>query len=555
MVNLKKRLILDADINFDTAGIGEEVSFFGSDGKAYNGKKINASHLPLTKNTRQKLAATNVDEALKIMSDKLDNVTAGDVLSEDTVIIFGAEDDAETIQNKINQQKKNLNGHTLTFEFPASLSQNLYAAIVFENFYNGSVIISGGSAERKVAIYDQLNIGALLKFYRCQCEVIVKYFQFVHQYSLYGVLCESSSAVIVEKCLFSGIVDVDSYSVAKIASNVFLVDCESTEDIDFYPPEKESNIGKSLGEVFAYPASVPPEGAYLLNGQTIPNCAEAYTKFWTWVNTSGVRIIDNATFEAELAQYGVCDGFVLDSSTGNVRLPKWHWQSPLGETLPVRGNCMTLGLTDGTKNYGVNFATSTLTYRAADYGKPVGQPFGAATVPAGSTGITTDPEKSGIVAETNAPIDHFVWCIRVFNAATDLSEQESSRLASLMQMKAQTDFGNVAENLDFIIKHEEAADGSWWYDLYRNGKVVQGGYTEHATAAGSVTINLPIEMANNNYIPLLTIRGDDGFYTAGGTYSDMTVSNVTTTSFDVYLHTLANTKAKYWRVEGKATAE
>jgi hypothetical protein len=35
------------------------------------------------------------------------------------------------------------------------------------------------------------------------------------------------------------------------------------------------------------------------------------------------------------------------------------------------------------------------------------------------------------------------YCIQVFNAATELSTQESAQLASQMQMKAQTDLGNV----------------------------------------------------------------------------------------------------------------
>jgi hypothetical protein len=234
MINLKKRLILDADINFDSAGEGEIVTFSDSDGKSYSARKINASHIPLTKNTRQKIAAKNVDDALFLMAEKLDNSVAGDILEEDVEIEFKATDDVETIQNKINQQKKNLNGHTLTFVFPASLPQMLYSSLVWKDFYNGTVVVMGGTEGSKITIYDQLDINSLFLFKRCQCEVIVKNFHFVHQYSLYGIIAESSSAVIVEQCMFTGMENVDTWAVYEIAGSAILVDCGYLYDLPLH---------------------------------------------------------------------------------------------------------------------------------------------------------------------------------------------------------------------------------------------------------------------------------------------------------------------------------
>ena len=266
--------------------------------------------------------------------------------------------------------------------------------------------------------------------------------------------------------------------------------------------------GMAIGSIFPFPASVPPEGAYLLNGQSIANCRELYPKFWEWLNSAGVRIIDNDTYEAELASTGVCGGFVVDISAGNVRLPKWKYQAPFGETIPVRGNGTVLGLTNGTETAGLTRRGSTGAYLNGDqdmYGDSVEKlQVDAANEFYGKIGVTTDPGNSGIVAENNAPVDHFVWCIQVFNAATALSEQESAQLASQMQTKAQTDFGNVAENLDFIIKHEEAPDGSWRYDLYRSGKVEQGGIITDAIGSAARTLTLPVEMANSNFLVFTT---------------------------------------------------
>lgn len=41
--------------------------------------------------------------------------------------------------------------------------------------------------------------------------------------------------------------------------------------------------GKLIGEIFAYPSKVPPEGSYALDGQTIENCRELYPEFYQWI--------------------------------------------------------------------------------------------------------------------------------------------------------------------------------------------------------------------------------------------------------------------------------
>jgi hypothetical protein len=232
-INLKKRLIGREDINFDITGTNETENFFTADGGQKKVSKINASHFPLTRNAREKLNATNVDEALVLLSEKVDDFEAADVLTEDITINFLSEDDIETIQNKINQQKKNLNGHTLTFVFPSSLAQNLYATLEWKDFFNGTVIITGGSSGSRITIYDRQNITSLFRIYRCLCEVRIEYFYFVHQHSPYAVSAESSSAVILKDCFFSGIEDADSYAVRLLASNGELADCQLSNDFDY----------------------------------------------------------------------------------------------------------------------------------------------------------------------------------------------------------------------------------------------------------------------------------------------------------------------------------
>lgn len=469
-INLKKRLIGKEDINFDITGTGEVENIFTSDGNRKTLSKLNASHVPLLQGTRNKVNAVNVDDALNKLSDKIDNFEAQDVLTDDLVIEFLPEDDTETIQNTINQQKKNLNSHTLTFLFPSALQQNLYATLEWKDFYNGTVVIAGGSEDSKIAVYDRQDINSLFKIYRCQCEVRIEHFYFVHQYSSYAVSVESSSAVIFEKCLFSGMAKTDSYAVNKIAANAILVDCELNDDKEFFP-EEQNGMGKSLGEIFAYPGAVPPEGAYLLNGQTIDGCNELYPRFWEWVQNSGVRLIDDATYDSELASAGVCGGFVINSANGSVRLPSVVNGTLWGADNSNIGQSLAAGLpnitgewqavhgkyTGGERYFDPQGAIEYIASENSHNGVEVrGTPGGDGASDRLGFNASLSNDAYGNSDTVQPPAIRVSWCIQVYNAATALSQQESAQLASLMQTKAQIDLANITDAGKNAIRKESA---------------------------------------------------------------------------------------------------
>lgn len=76
---------------------------------------------------------------------------------------------------------------------------------------------------------------------------------------------------------------------------------------------------------------------------------------------------------------------------------------PLGETAPVVGNGKTLGMTDGTNNFGFSYDANTYARtigRQGLYGTDVGTPSGSTSGPTTkSFGVTKDPENSGLVAD------------------------------------------------------------------------------------------------------------------------------------------------------------
>lgn len=127
---------------------------------------------------------------------------------------------------------------------------------------------------------------------------------------------------------------------------------------------------------------------------------------------------ENWQSEALLNIDGCVYKFVLNYSGDNVvsvRLPKYpdYVEINAGGTLPVVGNGMTLGLTNGTKN--TSFGTINNVWQfcsnTSNYGKRLPQNAVANIEVSGALGVTTDPTKSGIqttLKQTKIKMRYFI---------------------------------------------------------------------------------------------------------------------------------------------------
>lgn len=102
--------------------------------------------------------------------------------------------------------------------------------------------------------------------------------------------------------------------------------------------------------------------------------------------------------EATLNVDGCVYKFVIDEVAGTIRLPKYpEYVEVTKDKLPVIGNGMTLGLTDGTNNFSIYTEGAQLDIGKNSYGQSVGSTRVASSVSNYiNSGITTDPTKSGI---------------------------------------------------------------------------------------------------------------------------------------------------------------
>ena len=153
-----------------------------------------------------------------------------------------------------------------------------------------------------------------------------------------------------------------------------------------------------------------------LNGQIVDintNTQAFLNRLLEIKNTNPDNFTDEATWQSEatLNVDGCVYKFVLNyDSTGtnvvSVRLPKYpdYVEINAGGTLPVVGNGMTLGFTNGTDFGGISAnTTGGLLINRDLYGKPVNTAFGSNTYlrTGKSFGITTDGTKSGIQTTLN----------------------------------------------------------------------------------------------------------------------------------------------------------
>lgn len=256
---------------------------------------------------------------------------------------------------------------------------------------------------------------------------------------------------------------------------------------------------------------------------------------------------------------GVAWYYILDTENKQFKLPRSK-HNKYASTLPVVGNGMNLGLTDGTTNIGFGFKTSdqSLKGRTDFYGTDVGT-YGAlggvasAAASGYSFGVTTDPEKSGIIATQEQDSDQYKYLYFYVGAFdSDGLEANAGINTETFNSKADLNLMNTTSNVDIVIESQlpTADNGYTWYRKYKSGWVEQGG------VSSSQTVTLPIEMADTSYSIQLT-------GTCDSTKNNVVIHgfrNRTTTSFVTQGNVVnnsgesaaSNTSTKFWQVSGYA---
>ena len=184
--------------------------------------------------------------------------------------------------------------------------------------------------------------------------------------------------------------------------------------------------------------------------------------------------------------------------------------------VPVVGNGMTLGLKDGKGFRGLHtISGGVLASSIESYGSNIGEHSGVAITVGQEdvdVGITTDETKSGIVAKMSATKTTVKYIIKAFSSVTNAGNIDVQNLASDYE-RVNTEIANTKKSItgisDYII--ESYRNGTEWYEVYKSGKVRQGG--RFTVMSGTETLTLLKRYANTNFsygcFPVEGIIGND----------------------------------------------
>lgn len=312
--------------------------------------------------------------------------------------------------------------------------------------------------------------------------------------------------------------------------------------------------GVPIGTIFPYVCKRPPNGAYLLNGQTITNCSTLYPQFWEWINaevSAGYirAVADNATFDAELSAKGNCGAFVLNAGgvTGAVRLPLIADGFIMGALSDEQGHTLAAGLPNIQGSFGAKQFTA--------YGEGWGAGAFYAENPSGdsagggNSGKTTvfylDASRSSSVygnsTTVQPPAVRFPYCIQVYHATSPLSEQLAAQLASEMQIRADTSLSNLTGNGIRAVRGVFSAQPSGYARL-PSGMIIQWGETAGRSQEGSSGVTFPTTFPNACFTVVVGTKIEESVTVPGG--CDFTVQLVSKTLKGVML---------FWQWNGGGT--
>lgn len=237
---------------------------------------------------------------------------------------------------------------------------------------------------------------------------------------------------------------------------------------------------------------------------------------------------------------------VINQDDQTFRLPLKNGQEGMFAN-GVKGNGISLGLTDGTTNYGFGLQTTAngprLTTGSNGYGGAIGTSLSGAT---GSNatifGVTTDPSKSGMIVDKTVP-DGFQLYYKVSNAVQNLELLDVAEVTTALANKI-----GRTECKAYIT--ETYVNGTSGYRLYSDGWCEQWGKTEYSVDGQTVTLLKP--MKDVNYNVSVTIFVNRGFSAVGGSTPAHSCSAISTTQIRV-IQERTTDKCSLWKVCGYAS--
>ena len=244
--------------------------------------------------------------------------------------------------------------------------------------------------------------------------------------------------------------------------------------------------------------------------------------------------------EAQGSWFGLLTDITIESNEADTpttyfKVPKISAYIIQKENIPVVGNGMTLGLTNGEKFAGliVN-GPDALQVNETSYGTSIGSPAGPSSgfINGNRVTVTSDPTKSGMIADLSN--DSFTGrvMIQLFNSTTDIAVATCNQVLADVSALNQGDYVIYYDSADITdhshaFPHANTLTNHQWYRIYNSGWIEQGGIFTNSI---DETIILPVTMNSAVYnITTEIYNGQIGWQSL-----NWSVSDITATQFHVF---------------------
>ena len=321
----------------------------------------------------------------------------------------------------------------------------------------------------------------------------------------------------------------------------------------------DNTCSRNIGEIIQSTIPLSDAGLHLLDGALISG-AGSYAKFVNYIAGLVSNYPDlfttEANWQSSVSTYGVCGKFVYDSVNNTVRLPKYSNKIYTGGgTAPVKGNGMTLGLTDGTNYFGISGwdgNSGDISKDPDHYGTNLPFTRTGGNKSNKGLGVTTDASKSGIIADLSnitTALEGYYYIVIATSVKTQI-EVDIDEVMTDLNGKADVDLSNVSNTSGFRKLVKLYKNGASWYKVFREydpstGNLIglwceQGG----SASAGANNIALLKQFGDTNYTILLTAGRPSNF---GGDYTPQ-YYNKTTAGFVAYFD--SESTSNNWEAKG-----
>ena len=266
-------------------------------------------------------------------------------------------------------------------------------------------------------------------------------------------------------------------------------------------------LGSSLptGFIIASFGKMDDERFTLLDGKTLSKqgtygafCAkvEKQVQAGKWFACS------EEEYNADLLASGQCSKFVI--GVDYVRIPKLGnslYSEVIDGKIPVVGNGMALGLTNGTNNYGMYLNSgdqgNSSIARNVAYGVKLGTSVKVSGNGAnGVYGVTKDPTKSGIEGNLETkPVEVFYYMVVSTEGQTATVKIDINQVYEDLNLKANSDLSNVAS----VASSFKEASVGWGMPDYSAGVTISTSQkaSNYTPPANGVIIGVKTENGND----------------------------------------------------------